>query len=92
MAGIFIRITMELRKLILMVKLNGQTKNIVTLRMPLNTVMDTFTLLVMTWLHTTQKPRFISLILKGKKYGEKDLGLLVKGKNSNLFLSLLMEN
>ena len=81
MAGIFIRITMELRKLILMVKLNGQTKNIVTLRMPLNTAMVTFTLLVMTWLHTTQKPRFISLILKGKKFGEDHLEGGVQGKN-----------
>ena len=75
-----------------MVRLNGQTKTIVTLRMQLNTAMDTFTLLVMTWLQKTQEPRFISLMLRGKRYGEKDLELHVKGKNSNLFLRLLMEN
>jgi hypothetical protein len=64
-----------------MVKLNGQTKNIVTLKMPLNTVMDSFTLLVMSWLHITQKRRFISLILKGKKFGENHLEGDVQGKN-----------
>ncbi|GIT65201.1 MAG: hypothetical protein Ct9H300mP23_08280 [Nitrospinota bacterium] len=69
MVGIFIRIIMELQKLVLVETLNGQTKLMATLKMQLNTVMDSFTLLVMTWLHMAQKPRFISLILKGKKCG-----------------------
>ena len=69
MVGIFIRIIMELQKLVLVETLNGQTKLMATLKMQLNTVMDSFTLLVMTWLHVKQKQRFISLILKGKKYG-----------------------
>ena len=60
---------MELRNLVLLVKLNGKTENIVTLQMPFNTVMDTITLLVKPWSIKLQKERFISLILKGKKYG-----------------------
>ena len=72
---------MELQKLVLVETLNGQTKLMATLKMQLNTVMDSFTLLVMTWLHMAQKQRFISLILKGKKFGKNHLGGDVQGKN-----------
>ena len=46
--GIFIQIIMELRNLILRVTLFGKTNNMATLRMPLNTAMDSFTLSVMS--------------------------------------------
>ena len=72
---------MELQKLVLVETLNGQTKKMATLKMPLNTVMDSFTLLVMIWLHMAQKQRFISLILKGKKFGKDHLEGDVQGKN-----------
>ena len=57
-----------------MVKLNGQTKNIVTLRMQLNTAMDTFYLVSDELVAHNSKAKVYKFNSKGKKIWRKPFG------------------